>query len=69
MSDLHWTFIGAAYGLTAAAIIAEVVALMQRRRRAIARVLSERENDEHGEHEGNDGHHGHDRDNNIDRGD
>lgn len=46
MADLHWTFIGAAYGLTAAAIIAEVVLLMQRRRRAIARVRSERENDE-----------------------
>ncbi|MCX7229760.1 MAG: heme exporter protein CcmD [Burkholderiales bacterium] len=46
MADLHWTFIGAAYGLTAVAIVVELVALMQRRRRAIARVRSEREFDE-----------------------
>ena len=49
MADLHWTFIGAAYGLTAAAIVAEAVALIRRRRQAIARVRSEREHDDHDE--------------------
>ncbi|RPH43896.1 MAG: heme exporter protein CcmD [Burkholderiales bacterium] len=48
MTDLHWTFIGAAYGLTAVALVVEIVALMQRRRRAIARVRREREFDEDG---------------------
>jgi heme exporter protein CcmD len=48
MADLHWTFIGAAYGLTAVAIVVELVTLIQRRRRAIARVSREREFDEDG---------------------
>lgn len=48
MADLHWTFIGAAYGLTAAALAIEVVALMQRRRRAIARIRRERDVDDDG---------------------
>jgi heme exporter protein D len=46
MADLHWAFISAAYGLTAVAIVVELVALMQRRRRAIARISREREFDE-----------------------
>ena len=46
MADLHWTFIAAAYGLTAAAIVAEVVSLMRRQRRAIACVRRELDIDE-----------------------
>ncbi|MFM1988439.1 MAG: hypothetical protein RJA99_1396 [Pseudomonadota bacterium] len=46
MADLHWTFIAVAYGLTAAAIVAELFALWSRRRKAIARIRRERDLDE-----------------------
>ena len=46
MSEYHWMFISAAYGLTAAGIVAEIVALSLRRRRALARVARERDLDE-----------------------
>jgi len=46
MVDYHWTFIGVAYALTAAALVGELVALVLRRRRALARVSEERDFDE-----------------------
>jgi heme exporter protein CcmD len=46
MADLHGTFIAAAYGLTAVAIVAELVALWSRRRKAIDRIRRERDFDE-----------------------
>jgi len=48
MADLHGTFIAAAYGLTAVAIVAELVALWSRRRKAIDRIRRERDFDEDG---------------------
>jgi heme exporter protein CcmD len=46
MSNLHWTFIAVAYGVTALCIAGELVALFLRRRRALARVAQERDFDE-----------------------
>jgi heme exporter protein CcmD len=46
MAEYHWTFITAAYGLTAVAIVAELVALVRRRRRALERVARERDIDD-----------------------
>jgi heme exporter protein CcmD len=46
MADAHWTFIAVAYAVSAALIVAEVVALLRRRRRAIRRVARERDFDE-----------------------
>jgi len=46
MTEWHWAFITAAYALTAAGLVAELVSLSLRRRRALARVARERELDE-----------------------
>lgn len=46
MAEHHWTFIAVAYGLTAAALVAELVALARRRRRVLAQVVRERDFDE-----------------------
>ena len=47
MTHLHWTFVAVAYALTAAAIVIEIVSLVRRRRRALARVASERDFEDH----------------------
>jgi len=46
MVEHHWTFITVAYALTAVAIVAELVALALRRRRALDLVARERDFDE-----------------------
>ena len=46
MADQHWAFIAAAYAVSAALIVAEIAALLLRRRRAFERVLRERDHDE-----------------------
>jgi heme exporter protein D len=46
MASLHWAFIAVAYGLTAAALVAELLALWSRRRKAIERIRRERDFDE-----------------------
>jgi heme exporter protein CcmD len=46
MAEHHWTFIAVAYGLTAAAIAIELVALVRRRRQALERIERERDFDE-----------------------
>jgi heme exporter protein CcmD len=46
MAEHHWTFIAVAYGVTAVAIVAELLALARRRRRALERVARERDVDD-----------------------
>ncbi|HYF59285.1 MAG TPA: heme exporter protein CcmD [Burkholderiaceae bacterium] len=46
MADQHWTFIVVAYAVSAALIVAEVVSLVRRRRRALDRANAERDHDE-----------------------
>lgn len=46
MAEHHWTFIGIAYGLTAAVLLLECLVLRQARRRAIEAIRREREFDE-----------------------
>ncbi len=45
MAEYHWTFIAVAYALTAVALVAEIAALMRRRRQALERVARERDLD------------------------
>ena len=46
MAEHHWTFVAVAYALTAAALVAELVALSRRRRRVLAQIVRERDFDE-----------------------
>lgn len=46
MSDLHWTFIAVAYGLSALALVAEWVLLRAARRQTLSRARQELEFDE-----------------------
>jgi heme exporter protein CcmD len=46
LADYHWHFVAAAYALTAVALVAEIVALARRRRRALERVARERDLDD-----------------------
>jgi hypothetical protein len=46
MAEHHWTFIGIAYGLTAAVLVLEWLALRRARGRAIEAIRREREFDE-----------------------
>ena len=46
MAEHHWSFVAAAYALSAAAIALELLALRRRRRQALDRVARERDEDE-----------------------
>lgn len=46
MTELHWNFVAAAYGLTAVLLLIEWLMLRSRRRQAIARVRRERDLDD-----------------------
>jgi heme exporter protein CcmD len=46
MAEHHWTFVTVAYGLTAVSLVIELFMLAQRRRRALQRVVRERDFDE-----------------------
>jgi heme exporter protein CcmD len=46
MAEHHWNFIAVAYGLSALAIVVEIVGLLRRRRQALDRAARERDFDE-----------------------
>ncbi len=46
MADLHWTFIAAAYGLTALCLLVEWLALRSARQQTLARIAREHELEE-----------------------